>query len=120
MPNYLLYIAIGTIAGLLCGFFGLGGGFVIVPALIFLAGFDQITAQGTSLAIMLPPVGLLAFMEYYKTGNVNIKAGLIICVTLFLTAFIGAKLAHYVSPAVLRKAFGVLLMLIAVKMLMGK
>ncbi|HEX3011658.1 MAG TPA: sulfite exporter TauE/SafE family protein [Syntrophomonadaceae bacterium] len=120
MPNLIWFIAIGTTAGLLSGFFGIGGGIIVVPALIYICGFNQLLAQGTSLAIMLPPVGLLAFMEYYKNGNIDLKAGLIICITLFLGAMFGARFAHLLPADVLRKAFAVLLLLVSIKMLIGK
>lgn len=120
MSTIILLIAIGATAGVLSGFFGIGGGIVVVPALIYICGFNQLSAQGTSLAIMLPPIGLLAFMEYYKQGNVDLKAGIIICITMFLGAMFGAKFAHYFSPDVLKKAFGVLLLLVSIKMLIGK
>lgn len=74
MINTLLFIAIGLMAGILSGMFGIGGGIIIVPALMYLCGFSQLKAQGTSLAIMLPPVGILAFLSYYKRGQVNIQA----------------------------------------------
>jgi len=73
MINIILFIAIGLAAGVLSGMFGIGGGIIIVPTLIYLCGFDQLKAQGTSLAILLPPVGILAFISYYKRGQVNIK-----------------------------------------------
>ncbi|MFZ3130077.1 MAG: sulfite exporter TauE/SafE family protein, partial [Desulfosporosinus sp.] len=80
----------------------------------------QLKAQGTSLAILLPPVGILAFLEYYKKGNVDIKAGIIICITLLLGAMFGGKIAQNISPYVLKKGFGILLILVAVKMLIEK
>lgn len=120
MTDVVIYVLIGLVAGILSGFFGLGGGLVIIPALIFIAGFCQHTAQGTSLAIMLPPAGLLAFLEYYKNGYVDLKAGAIICVTLFIGAFLGAKIAQGVSPDILRKGFAVLLIAASVKLLIGK
>lgn len=118
--DIVLYILIGTTAGLLSGFFGVAGGIVVIPALIYVAGFNQLTAQGTSLAILLPPVGILAFLQYYKSGHVNVKAALIICVLLFVGAFFGAKLAHNVPPAVLKKGFALLLLLISIRILLDK
>jgi uncharacterized membrane protein YfcA len=113
-------IAIGTAAGLLAGFFGIGGGIIIIPALVYVCGFSQLLAQGTSLAIMLPPVGLLAFMEYYKNGHVDVKAGIIICITMFLGTLFGAKFAHYVPADVMKKAFALFMLAISIKMLVGK
>lgn len=120
MNDTILYGLVGITAGLLSGFFGVAGGIVIIPALIYIAGFDQLTAQGTSLAILLPPVGLLAFLQYYKSGHVDAKAAAIICVMLFLGAFFGAKLAHYVHPDLLRKGFALMLLLASIKILFDK
>lgn len=120
MPGFICFVGIGLLAGILSGFFGIGGGIIIVPALIYICGFNQLLAQGTSLAIMLPPVGLLAFLEYYKKGNVNLSAGIIICITLFLGALFGAKIAHLVSPLILKRAFAILLILVSLKMLFAK
>jgi uncharacterized protein len=120
MTSYLIFIAIGLFAGLLSGFFGIGGGIIIVPALIYLCGFTQLRAQGTSLAILLPPVGLLAFLEYYKKGNVDIKAGIIICLTVFIGAMLGGKVAQHVPAEILKKGFAVFMMLVSVKLLFSK
>lgn len=120
MNDVILYVLVGLTAGLLSGFFGVAGGIVIIPALIYIAGFNQITAQGTSLAILLPPTGLLAFLQYYKSGHVNVKAALIICVLLFVGALFGAKLAHIVPPAVLKKGFAIMLLLVSVRILLDK
>ncbi len=120
MTELLILIAIGVIAGGLSGLFGIGGGVIIVPALIFIGGFTQLRAQGTSLAIMLPPVGILAFMEYYKKGNVDIKAGIIICLTFLIGAYLGGKVAPYVPANMLRKGFAIFMLLVSVKMLFSK
>ena len=120
MNDLILYGLIGITAGLLSGFFGVAGGIVVIPALIYLAGFNQLVAQGTSLAILLPPVGLLAFLQYYKAGHVDVRAAAIICVMLFIGAFFGAKLAHNFPPAFLRKGFALLLLLVSIKILLDK
>lgn len=120
MLYLVLFAVVGTTAGILSGFLGIGGGIIIVPALMYFCGFNQLMAQGTSLAIMLPPVGLLAFMEYYKNGNVDIKAGIIICITMFAGAILGAKFAHLIPVGVIKKSFGVLLLLVSIKLLVGK
>lgn len=120
MINIFLYIIIGLIAGILSGLFGIGGGVVIVPALIYICGFSQLKAQGTSLAILLPPVGLAAFLVYYKGGNVDIKAGIIICVMVFIGAMFGGKIAQQISPDSLRKAFALFMIAVSVKMFFGK
>ncbi len=120
MENILIYALIGLLAGILSGFFGVGGGILIVPALVFFCGFSQLQAQGTSLAILLPPTGLLAFMQYYRKGNVDLKAGIIICATLVLGSYLSGKLAQHVSPAILRKAFSVFMVIVAVKLFFSK
>lgn len=120
MTNILLFVIIGFIAGILSGLFGIGGGVVIVPALIYICGFTQLKAQGTSLAILLPPVGLAAFLVYYKSGNVDIKAGIIMCVMVFIGAMFGGKLTQQISPELLRKAFALFMIGVSIKMFFGK
>lgn len=120
MATYLLFIAIGLFAGLLSGLFGIGGGIIIVPALIYLCGFTQLKAQGTSLAILLPPVGILAFLEYYRKGNVDVKAGILICATLFLGAMFGGRIAQNIPTEYLKKGFAVFMLLVSLKMLISK
>jgi uncharacterized membrane protein YfcA len=120
MINIILFIVIGCIAGVLSGLFGIGGGVIIVPALIYLCGFSQLKAQGTSLAILLPPVGILAFIDYYKKGNVNLQAGILICIFLVIGSVFGAKMSHIMPVDTIRKLFGVLMMLISIKLIFGK
>lgn len=120
MTNIIIFLVIGLSAGLLSGFFGIGGGIIIIPALIYFCGFSQLKAQGTSLAVLLPPVGLLAFLEYYKKGNVDLKAGIVICITVFLGAMFGSKIAQLVPPTILRKSFAVFMLLISLKMFFSK
>jgi uncharacterized membrane protein YfcA len=120
MSNIILFIVIGSIAGILSGLFGIGGGVIIVPALIYLCGFSQLKAQGTSLAILLPPVGILAFIDYYKKGHVNVQAGILICVFLVIGSVLGAKMSHVIPVDTIRKLFGVLMMLISIKLIFGK
>jgi uncharacterized protein len=120
MSDILIFMAIGISAGVLSGMFGIGGGVIIIPALVYIAGFTQLKAQGTSLAILLPPVGLLAFMQYYKNGHVDVRAAIAICATVFLGAMFGAKFVQHVPVELLKKGFSVLLMAIAVKMFFGR
>jgi len=112
---YLVFI--GVFAGIISGFIGIGGGIVIVPGLIYLVGLTQIQAQGTSLALMLPPIGILAFMHYYKQGNVDLKVAGIVAVTFIIGGFFGAKLAHKIDQNIVKIIFGVLMLLIAFKMI---
>ncbi|WP_026888897.1 sulfite exporter TauE/SafE family protein [Clostridium beijerinckii] len=118
--NVILFIIIGLAAGILSGIFGIGGGIIIVPALIYLCGFSQLKAQGTSLAILLPPVGVLAFIEYYKKGQVNLQAGILICLFLVVGSVFGAKIANIIPLSFLKKGFGILMILISLKMIFSK
>jgi uncharacterized membrane protein YfcA len=112
----LLFLFVGLLAGVLSGVFGIGGGVVIVPALIFIAGFAPLTATGTSLGALLLPVGALGAFEYYRRGNLNVRAALLVAIGLFLGAWIGARLAQHLSPVQLRRAFAVFLVLVAGRM----
>ena len=105
--SFFVLAAIGAVAGLLSGLFGIGGGVVIVPALIYFAGFDQHKATGTSLAVLLPPVGIGAALEYYRHGGVDIRAAAIVAVTLFAAGWLSAIFANRLSGSYLRLAFGV-------------
>jgi uncharacterized membrane protein YfcA len=107
----LVYICIGGTAGILSGLFGIGGGLVIVPALMVVAGFSQLSANGTSLAVLVVPVGLVAVINYYRNGNVNIKAAVVIAVSLFLAAAISSYFAHKINPIGLRIAFGIVMIM---------
>ena len=98
---------IGLAAGVLSGMFGIGGGIVIVPALILLLHFDPQKATGTSLGALLLPVGFLGAMQYWKRGDVDLRASLILALGLFLGAFLGAKLGLTMSPRTLKRAFAV-------------
>jgi uncharacterized membrane protein YfcA len=105
--SFFVFVAIGTAAGLLSGLFGIGGGVVIVPALIYFAGFDQHSATGTSLAVLLPPVGIGAALEYYRHGGVNIRAAVIVALSLLIAGWVSAVFANRLSENYLRLAFGV-------------
>ena len=120
MSSTMLFILIGIVAGILSGMFGIGGGVIIVPALMFLCGFSQLKAQGTSLAILLPPVGILAFIEYYKKGQVNVKAGVLIVIFLVIGSVFGSKLAQTIPTDILKKSFGILMILISLKIIFSK
>jgi uncharacterized protein len=120
MTTTILFILIGIVAGILSGMFGIGGGVIIVPALMYLCGFSQLKAQGTSLAVLLPPVGIFAFIEYYKKGQVNLQAGILIVIFLVIGSVFGSKLAQNLPLEVLKKSFGVLMILISLKMIFSK
>jgi uncharacterized membrane protein YfcA len=111
-----VFIGIGLIAGILSGVFGIGGGIVIVPALIVIAGLTPIAATGTSLGALLLPVGALGAWEYYKRGDIQLGTSLLIALGLFFGAWIGARLAHHLTPNQLRRGFAVFLVLVAGRM----
>ncbi len=117
---YFLSILIGIAAGILSGFLGIGGAVLIVPALVYLFKFPQHYAQGTALAALLLPIGLLAVIKYYQSGNANIKIGLLISLGFFVGGFAGAHLAHLLPAVALKRFFGGLLLILSVYMLMGK
>lgn len=112
----LILLAIGFFAGILSGVFGIGGGLIIVPALILLAGMVPIVATGTSLAALLLPVGILGAWEYHKKGNLDIQAALWIALGLVVGIWIGARLAQHLTPVQLKRAFSVFLVLVAARM----
>lgn len=116
----LLLILIGLMAGLLSGLIGIGGGVVMVPLFIFLLGFSQHQAQGMSLAVMLPPVTLLAVLNYNKMGTINWKLALVVSLCFVIGGFLGSKMAVKIDNNSLRKIFGIIMLIIAVKMIFGK
>ena len=115
--TWVLVALLGLLAGAVSGLFGVGGAIVIIPGLVMLAKLPQHTAHGTSLAALLLPVGLLGALEYYKRGQVNIAYAAVIACGLLIGAYFGARLAGSMSDAMLRKAFGVFLLLVSVKLL---
>ncbi len=110
------FLAIGLVAGIASGIFGIGGGVLIVPALAFFCGFTQEQSIGTSLAVLLPPVGLAAVLEYYRNGNVNLRAAVLVALGVFVGAWLGALLAHKMGDAWLKLAFGLFIILLGVWM----
>jgi uncharacterized membrane protein YfcA len=118
--NIFLILAIGLAAGILSGLLGIGGGVLIVPCLIFLMGMSQHTAQGTTLALMVPPIGLLAAWTYYRQGQVDVKVAALICLGFFFGGLIGAKFATLIQGSLLKKLFGAALMVTALKMILSK
>lgn len=119
-PVFLILIAIGLFAGILGGMFGIGGAVIMIPALVFFLGFDQHMAQGTSLAVMLPPIGILAAYNYYKVGQVNIWYALIIAIAFMAGGYVGSRFALSLPENAMRKTFGILLIIIALKMIFSK
>src|ERR1035437_2880460 len=116
----LILIVIGTITGVMAGMLGIGGAIIMIPALVFLLGISQQTDQGTSLAVMLPPVGIIAAYNYCKAGHANIKCAIILAVCFLARLCLGSKFALNIPQAALKKIFGVLLLLVAARMLLSK
>ncbi len=113
-------LAVGVVVGIFSGLLGVGGGIVLIPALIYGFKMNQKLAQGTSLAMLLPPTGLLAFLEYYKQGNADLKLGLICSIGVFVGGYLGGTWAQAIPVAVLRKSFAVFLAVVAVRMFFQK
>lgn len=113
-------LIVGVIVGIVSGMVGIGGGVLLIPILLFFFGMTQSEAQGTSLAILLPPTGLLAFWQYYRAGNANLKLGLIIAIGVFLGGWLGGGWAQHLSNLALRRIFAGFLIVVAVRMLVTK
>jgi uncharacterized protein len=113
-------LSLGFGTGILAGMVGVGGGLVIIPVLVYFFMMDQHTAQGTSLAILLPPTGLFAFMEYYKAGHVELGVAVTIAIGVLLGGYFGGNWAQHLSGPVLRKTFAVVMALAALKMFFQK
>lgn len=114
--EWIYSMGIGLGAGLLSGLFGIGGGVLIVPALVYFMGFSQKLATGTSLAILLPPVGIAAVWEYYRNDNVNFKAALTIAVMVVLGSWLGARGANQLDAQVMKVLYGFFLMFLGIYM----
>jgi uncharacterized membrane protein YfcA len=110
-----VFLTIGLAAGLLSGLFGIGGGIVIVPALLLFGRMDPWTATGTSLGALLLPVGALGAWQYYKNGHVNITASLLIALGLFLGAYFGARVGMSLNPTTAKRSFAVFLILVSAR-----
>ncbi len=115
--TWILVALLGLVAGVVSGLFGVGGAIVIIPGLVLIAKLSQHTAHGTSLAALLLPVGILGALEYYKRGQINIAYAAVVAVGLLIGAYFGAKLAGTMSDVMLRRAFGVFLLLVSVRLL---
>ncbi|MBM4166539.1 MAG: sulfite exporter TauE/SafE family protein [Ignavibacteria bacterium] len=118
--NTILFLITGIVVGFSSGIVGVGGGVFVIPILVFLFGFSQKMAQGTSLAMLLPPVGILAVMEYYRSGNINVNVAIVLALGYLFGAYFGSSLAVTLSNDMLKKIFGILLLGVSLKMLLGK
>lgn len=117
IQTILILVAVGIAAGMLSGLVGIGGGIIIVPALVFFLSFSQKSAQGTSLGILLLPIGILAVLQYYKAGFVDVKTVWIVAIGFLAGSFFGSKIALSLPQETVKKIFAVFLILIALKML---
>ncbi|WP_017301602.1 sulfite exporter TauE/SafE family protein [Nodosilinea nodulosa] len=120
MTHILLYLLLGLLVGVLSGLIGIGGGVIIVPVLIFGFGLSQHEAQGTTLAMLVPPVGLLAAWTYYKQGYVNFQIAALLCIGFFVGGLLGARLATVLPNVLLEKVFGIAMLAIAIKMIFAR
>ncbi|MEW6233503.1 MAG: TSUP family transporter [Chloroflexota bacterium] len=120
MTSILPFLLLGLLAGTLSGLIGIGGGVIIVPALVFLFGLSQHQAQGTTLALLIPPIGILAAWTYYRQGYVDLRIAAFVCLGFFFGGLLGARIATSLSNIVLERIFGVALLLIALKMIFAR
>ena len=120
MTIILILLIIGLLAGFSSGMVGIGGGIIIVPALVFFLGLTQHQAQGVSIGMLLLPVGFLAAFNYYKAGNLDFSKSLIIGASFVMGAYIGSKVSLNIDGAVMKRIFGVIILLISLKLIFGK
>jgi uncharacterized protein len=120
VSTLIILLIIGVVTGVMAGMLGIGGAIIMIPAMVFLLGFSQQMAQGTSLAVMLPPIGVFAAYNYWKAGHVNLTFALILAGAFIIGSFFGSKIALQMPQAILKKIFGFLLLLVAAKMLFSK
>lgn len=117
IQTMLIIILVGIAAGILGGLVGVGGGIIIVPALVYFIGFSQKTAQGTSLGLIMLPVGILGVLQYYKQGHVDFRVVAILAVGFLAGSYFGSKIALSLPQETVKKIFAVLMIIIAIKML---
>ncbi|MEB3277475.1 MAG: TSUP family transporter [Lyngbya sp.] len=120
MIQAIAFLMLGLATGTISGLIGIGGGVLLTPALVYFFGFSQHYAQGTTLALLVPPIGLLAAWTYYQEGYVNIKVAILICAGFFLGGFLGGKLAGLIPELYLKRIFGVAMLIVGLKMIFAK
>ena len=120
ISQLVILLIIGLLGGIVSGSLGVGGGIIIVPALVYFMGFNQHLAQGTSIAILLPPTGILAAMQYYKKGFIDIKVALILMTIFIAGAYLGSLISLNIPAKTLKKVFGIFMLVISLKMIFGK
>ena len=114
------YVILGLFAGFLSGMLGIGGGLVLIPALVFIFGLYQLEAQGSTLALMIPPIGLLAALRYYQSGNVKLGMAGFICLGFLVGGLLGANLVQDLPEPLIRRAFALFLLVVSLRMLLVK
>ncbi len=117
MTEIMILILIGLAGGVLSGMFGVGGGIIIVPAFVFFLGMSQHEAQGTSIGLMLLPIGILAAYNYHQSGNMDIKAALIVAAAFVLGGYFGSKISLGLDQVLIKRIFGVLMLFVSVKLI---
>jgi len=115
----LALLCIGLVAGVFAGLFGIGGGLVIVPALLFILKMKEVEAIGTSLGALIPPVGLLGAIEYYRNGYINLRYAALVALGLFVGAYFGARIMVGLPPQLIRRLYGGFLLIISIRMLLA-
>lgn len=120
ISQLIILAIIGLLSGILSGVLGVGGGIIVIPALVFILGLTQHQAQGTNLAFMLPPIGILAAWNYWNEGHVNWRFAIVLAIAFFIGAYFGSAISIHLSAKVLRKIFGVLMLVVAIKMIFSK
>lgn len=120
MQEIIILIIIGILAGAMSGVLGIGGGIIVIPALVMILGYSQQAAQGTSLGLLLPPIGILAVINYYNKGFVNLKAVAIMAVAFLIGSYFASKFALSLPESIIKKIFGVFLVFYAFKLFFGK
>ena len=118
--THIAYLVLGVVAGVFSGLLGIGGGTVVVPALVYIFGMTQHRAQGTILAAFLPPVAILSFLKYYHSGNADLKVAALVALGILIGSYFGASLSLSISEAALKRVFGVFLLVVASQLIFGK
>jgi uncharacterized protein len=120
MNEIIILLLIGLVAGIASGVLGIGGGILVIPALVYFLNYSQKAAQGTSLGLLLPPIGLLAVINYYQAGYVNLKAAGVMIVTFLIGSYLSSKFAVNLPDTIIKKVFAVFLLFYAIKLFFGK
>jgi len=118
MDTMLPYVLIGVVAGILSGLLGIGGATIVIPVLVFIYGFSQQQAQGTTLAMLIPPIGIFAAWTYYQQGYIDVKIAALLAIGFFFGGYVGAKIATSLPSSTLGRIFGIVLVLLGLRFLL--